>query len=84
MASDEHLNATLNNIQFVVSASPEVKSCCNGLVGDAGVQASEVVPWMAVRVSFVEVTVPIYHDANRAALKITHGNKSKFTRFQFL
>lgn len=49
--------------------SPEVKPRCDGLVGDADVQPSKVVLWMAVGVAFVEVTVPLYHNANGATLE---------------
>lgn len=49
--------------------SPEVKSSGDGLIGDTGVQASEVVLWIAVGVAFVEVAVPINHNTYGAALE---------------
>lgn len=48
--------------------SPKVKSRCDGLAGHADVQAGELILWMAVRITFVKVTVPPYQNTNGASL----------------
>lgn len=65
---DDYMSVHHANKDALQWASPEVKSCCDALVGDSGIQASELVLWITVRGAFVKVTVPLYHNANSATL----------------
>lgn len=63
-----------NKQSFVIksfSSSPEVESGRHGLVGDADVQTIKVILWVTVGGAFVQVTVPLDQDADRAALENT-------------
>lgn len=55
---------------FYVSI-PEVKTGCDGLAGDADVQTIKVILWVAVRRTFVQVTVPLDQNGNGTSLENT-------------
>lgn len=50
---------------------PEIISGCHRLFGDTNVLTMEVILWVAVRRTFVQVTLPLDQNANRATLENT-------------
>lgn len=56
----------------VVGTIPEVVSRCDWVV-QINVQTGEAVLWITQRIIFIQVTVPLNENANRAALMDTKG-----------